>query len=100
MKVVRDPAVAVAISKCWLGRWSKRATGTDRLIPGLSELHPDRCNFCDMPTDELIQMLSEFLDWAGMRPDAESSDFRPSIEAFLLLPPEEQKRLVYAEQYG
>jgi hypothetical protein len=104
MKVglIRDPVVAVAASKCWLWRWTKRVHPSQRvLIAGIEGLHGDQpCNFCEYPADGLIVALDEFLVWSGLgKRDTEVTEFRPAIEAFVMLPPEEQKRRISEAQY-
>lgn len=100
--IIRDPIIAVAVAKCWLWRWTKRVNQYDRkMLPGIEGLHLDApCNFCDYPADALVAALEEFVAWSGIgKQVAEPVEFRSQIEAFVMLPLEEQRRRVNAVQY-
>lgn len=102
--VIRDPSIAAAAAKCWLWRWTKQIHKIDRegLGPALMKLHAEEepCNFCDYPADGLVIALEEFVGWAGLTKDSDVTSLRPELEAFIMLPPQEQRRHVLAAQYG
>lgn len=102
---IRDPAVAAAVGKCWLWRWSRRVPAYSRMVltDKIERLHDDEpCGFCEYPADGLIRALEEFVEWSGLSTEAVDSGrpFRPEVEAFIRLPNEEQHRLVRDAQYG
>ena len=89
-KEVRDPAVAIAMARCWLASWSSRSLiGLD-----INEFHPDNCGFCEIPRETIMEMLEEFADWSNISSYDESVPLRAEIEAWETLPREEQKTMV------
>lgn len=96
--VIRDPAIAVAVGKCWLAR--------TRSAFAVTAHHPEECGFCEMPLDKLIWSLEEFNEWSGVgyrqdRFDPSNPTIRPwrvEIERFDSLPREEQDVMVRRAQ--
>jgi len=96
--LIRDPAYAVAVAKCWLARTENPYA--------LSAHHPEECGFCEVPLETLIGSLIEFGSWSGMsyRPDRfdpanpVTLPWRTEIESFARLPAEEQTKLVQRAQ--
>jgi len=87
ISVIRNPAIAVAMAKCWLADW--KAT-----IPA-ANFHPDTCAYCDTPRDLLMKQLEEFRDWAGISViELEESPLRMEIEQWETMPVAEQTRLI------
>ena len=58
-----DPAVIVAISCCWLYR---RKQSPSRVV-GIEVFsrHPTTCQFCDYPTDVLMDYIEDFHGWVA-----------------------------------
>lgn len=95
--VIRNPAEAVAIAKCWLAFWSSKGGGSN--LPPLDSYHPGTCQFCDKPRDLLIRALEEFRDWSFISAyEDNETPLRLEIEQFLALPTHEQNRLVAKAQ--
>lgn len=74
-----------------------------KAILGISAngFHPEECGFCDYPADRLAEAIVEFSEWAGLRQTKTSDETLPvrdSVESFLMLPREEQHRLVEKAQ--
>jgi hypothetical protein len=94
--VIRDPAVAIAASKCWLASMMNKA-GALPGVPPLDSFHPAECTFCDFDRDGIIQALEEFAAWAGISKD-EETPMRAEIERFLTLPGYQQSAFVRRAQ--
>ena len=95
--VIRNPAEAVAIAKCWLAFWATRGGGTG--LPPLDSYHPAKCAYCEQPRDLLIRALEEFRDWSFISAyEDDETPLRLEIEQFLALPTHEQNRLVEKAQ--
>lgn len=97
LSAIRDPAIAIAASKCYLART------TAHLIMGtaINSFHPKPCSFCDLETERLAGLLNEYMGWSGLRPARTADDvipIRPEVERFEMLPREEQRRLVTKAQ--
>jgi len=91
ISVVRNPAVAIAMSKCWLADWKDSLPSID--------FHPDTCAFCDTPRDLLMKQLEEFKTWSGVSDIVtEEQPLRLEIEQWETLPVHEQVRLVRKAQ--
>jgi len=86
---VRDPAQAIAMAKCWLATWTRRA-GPLAGLPPTDSFHPSKCGFCDMPRDLLIQMLEEFQSWASISSYDDTTALRLEVEAWETIPASEQ----------
>lgn len=86
---VRDPAMAIAMAKCWLASWMPPGAEAFGLPPE-SSFHPDACGFCDMPRDLLVQMLEEFQTWSLISVYDDEVPLRAEIEAWQTLSPEQQ----------
>jgi len=103
-----DPGVIAAMGRCATARWRGDARFGDL---ARTEMHPERCGWCDYPAPELMRAL----DWAshyGRLIEAEayvwrrgSSSYRrdsgraglyenPAWQTFATLPPKEQRYLV------
>lgn len=103
---VRDPSQAIAMAKCWLATWVRRAGPISQLqgLPEEGSFHPEKCAYCDMPRDFLVQMLEEFRDWSGISQKIgdfevyEDAPLRLAMESFMTLPADEQTRLVRKAQ--
>lgn len=91
--VIRNPAEAVAISKCWLATWARRAGEVG--LPPTDSYHPATCAYCELPRDFLIRALEEFAAWANIdKVEDLDSPLRLEVEQFLAMPKTEQERLV------
>jgi len=96
--VIRDPAFAVAVAKCWLARTQSPY--------GLSAFHEEDCGFCEMPLNTLIHSLEEFGVWSGISWRSDRFDpsnptvmpWRDEVERFARLPPADQLALVKKAQ--
>ena len=94
--VIRDPAHAVAASKCWISRrW-----GGPLAQSAVAE-HTEECAWCEFDPDYIIAKIEEFLEWAGLtrmdRLDSGDPLVRPlraPVEGFMILSADEQRRLV------
>ena len=53
---VTDMAEAQAIGICWLFR-RRGLPDIPNLRLAITNLHPDRCGYCDYPVDELMSLL-------------------------------------------
>lgn len=84
------------MAKCWLATWTKRS-GLLASIP-ISMFHPDKCGFCEVPRDLLIQMLEEFQSWSGISKYDDESPLRMELEQWSMLNTAEQNRLVAKRQ--
>lgn len=82
---VRGPAMGVALAKCYLAR---AFHGTSKLGEAVTNSHPQECRFCLYTDDEVRAMLDDFNLWAGIE-----GQLRPEVEAFAMLPIEEQRAL-------
>lgn len=97
VSVIRDPAIAVAAAKCHLARWKMGQV----LGIATNAFHPEECGFCDYPADRLAEAITEFANWAGLYQTKKSDEplpVRDDVERFLMLPREEQHRLVEKAQ--
>lgn len=83
---VREPAAGVALAQCVLARMFP--AGIDD-VP-LNSYHQTECRFCVLTDAEATTILKDFDDWAGTM----TGIYPPEVEAFLMLPAEEQARLV------
>lgn len=52
-----DTPSAVAASLCWLARW--RGPGSE-YAAAAGVRHPQRCEWCDYPPEQLIRWIEEF----------------------------------------
>lgn len=95
---IRNPAEAIAMSKCWLATWVRHAGASAQKmgIPAVDSFHPGKCAYCDEPRDYLIRALERFRDWSGISSD--DAPLRLEIESFQTLPAHEQTRLVRKAQ--
>lgn len=92
-----NPAEAIAMAKCWLNGWARSGYS---LIGNPDGFHPAKCSYCEMPRDFLIQALVEFKDWSKISDDIEEgAPLRMEIEQWLMMPNEEQVRLVRKAQH-
>ena len=82
------PAVAVAASICWLARQKGLPTTGYELKRAVVERHPDTCDWCDWPLDDLLRMVKE-LDHDSLEVRRFSRESR-----------DEQRRLVAEAQGG
>jgi hypothetical protein len=102
IRLVREPAEAVAIAKCLIHRLVGERKGDNKFLPW--EMHPWECRYCKVPTDLLTQAHEEWLVWSGEGPKAFfpniPDDFiQPgAVKAFASLPPDHAARLVWEYQ--
>ena len=93
---LRNPAEAIAVSKCWLNTWARTSP---QMLPKAETFHPETCAFCEQPRDLLIQALEEFRDWSSISSLTDDGLMpRLEIEQWLSLPVFEQNRLVAKAQ--
>lgn len=92
---IRDPAVAIAVAKCWL------ASEYGRSLPGIpvTAFHPEECPFCEFDRDGMMEALEEFVAWSGISSD-EETPLRLQIESWMTLPAEVQRQHVQRAQGG
>ncbi len=92
--MLRDPASAVAVSKCLI----HRLTGYRPKTLDVSSFHPEPCAWCDYPVDALRELLDTFTDWAGY--DSRTDRYRQQVvEQFRAFPISVQQRMVREAQY-
>jgi hypothetical protein len=87
--IVRDPAQAIAMAKCWLASWMPPEPAAFGLPP-TGSFHPDACGFCDMPRDLLIRVLEEFQTWSEISSYDDEVPLKAEIEAWQTLSPAQQ----------
>ena len=93
---IRDPAVAIAVAKCWL---ASKYGASPPDIPAVTVFHPEECPFCDFERDGMMEALEEFVAWSGISSD-EETPLRLQIESWLTLPSEVQEQHVKRAQGG
>ena len=96
LSAVRDPAMAVAMAKCWLASWTSRAKAANVRtgLPPVDSFHGYECGFCDVPRDIIIRQLEEFTTWSGISSYDEDIPLRAEIESWEMVHSDEQKRRV------
>lgn len=100
-QLIRNPALGVAVAKCLISRMT---AGTGRVAGATRVDHPFACRICAVPTDELWPIYHEWMDWSMQTPTnyydptAPELEYPSPVEAFMRLPVEEQKKLVYEYQ--
>lgn len=91
---LREPAQAVAVSKCLLHRLVGERKGDNKLLPW--DMHPSQCNMCGVPSERLWPMYEEWMEWSHL--NTEKVPLHPSAEAFFNLPREVQRQEVRKAQ--
>lgn len=85
---IRDPATAIAMSKCWLNTWARAGLS---IVGNPDSFHPEKCVFCEEPRDYLVQALEEFKEWSFISADIDdSTPLRTEVERWFMLSAEEQ----------
>lgn len=84
---IRDPAQGVALAKCYLARAFPITRGA--LRTAVNNSHPERCRFCTLTDEEILAVLDDFNMWSGIA----SGELRQEVEAFAMLPIEDQRIL-------